>query len=193
MIKVIAFDYRGVVSAFGPIKRWLDENLSEEDERYILYNLGATKWDKGEMNLDQMYDALSKITGVPAEKMWETFFEKQLLNDDVVNLIRELKNNYKIYLFSNHQGELLRKLLQMHGITELFDDIIVSSEHKLIKPSNEFFNILLKVARVKRDEIIFIDDSAKNVEAAREFGIKSILFKDTEGLKKSLKSFAIIV
>ncbi len=187
MIKVIAFDYNGVIAPFGAIKKWMDENLTEDDKRYILYKESTSKWDLGEISLDETYTVLSEVTGVPSEKLWETFFATQVLNHDVVELIKNLRKNYKVYLFSNHQADLLRKLIEMHGIGNLFDDIIASSDHKLIKPDPSFYQLLLEVTGHPKDEILFIDDLQENVDGGNKFGIKSILFTDTKELENHLK------
>lgn len=186
MIKAIAFDYTGVISAYGPIKKWMDHNLAKEDERYVLYEASTHKWDMGEMTLDEMYEALSKVTGTPQDKLWSTFFEKQILNKELTDYIEKLKRNYKVYLFSNHHSGLLKKLLELHSISDLFVQIIVSSDHKLKKPDPAFFKVLLKVTGVEKDEIVFIDDLQENVDAGNNFGIKSILFKTVKKLKTDL-------
>lgn len=191
MIKVIAFDYTGVIAAFGPIKKWIENNLSEDDPKRILYKKSAYDWDIGKLTLDEMYYALSEITGTPADRMWSDFFDKQILNEDVIELINNLKKNYQVYLFSNHHGELLRKLLEKHKITDLFDNIVVSSDHKMKKPSKEFYEVLLEITGVGKNEIIFIDDSKANIEGSNNFGIKSILFTNSKDLKTHLKKEGI--
>ncbi len=191
MIKVIAFDYNGVISAFGPIKKWMDTNISKDEEKYLIYKKSAPKWDRGEIELREMYEILSTITGVKAEKIWSEYFEKQILNEGMIELVNKLKLNYKIFLFSNHQGELLQKLLKKHGIKNLFDEIIVSSDHMLIKPNPIFFEVLVKTAGVNKDEILFIDDSIENVEGGINFGIKSILYKNTKNLEDDLEKMGL--
>lgn len=186
MIKVIAFDYNGVISAFGPIKKWMDSNVPNDEEKKLLYRKSALLWDHGEMTLNQMYDILSKITGIKAESIWSEYFEKQILNTGMIELISKLKRNYKIFLFSNHQGELLHKLIDKHGIRNLFDEIIISSDHMLIKPNPSFFEVLVKKANVNKDEILFIDDGIKNVQGGTNFGIKSILYNNTKNLEDDL-------
>src|SRR3989304_6626322 len=191
MIKVIAFDYTGVVAAYGPIKKWIDANIDKNDKRYLLYKNGAEKWDIGEMTLDEMYLVLSEITGVPAEKLWGEFFEKQILNAEVVETIKNLKKKYKVLLFSNHHGELLRKLLVKHNITHLFDNVIVSSEHRKKKPNTEFFDVLVEISGVSKNEILFIDDSKENIVGGQRFGIKSLLFTNPNDLITHLRKEGI--
>jgi len=187
MIKVIAFDYAEVV-AEGPMSKWFRENIHPDDERLIAYREKVHKWDVGKTSLKEVYKSLGEISGIAPELIWERFYEKSLPNEEVLNLIKKLKKNYKIILFSNFIAELLRKLLDKYGITDLFDEIIISSEHGMKKPDPKFFELLIKRAGVKKTEIIFTDDHIKNVDGANEIGIKAFQFTNAEQLTKDLKT-----
>ena len=95
MIKVIAFDYAGVIIP-GPMTQWVKNNLQESDEKWKIYNESARKWDLGQMSLDEVYKILSDITGIPANQIWDNFYLKADLNKDVVEIIKRLKINYRI-------------------------------------------------------------------------------------------------
>ena len=190
MIKVIAFDYAGVVTP-GPMTQWAENNQVKDQSKWDAYLENAHKWDRGEMTVDQVYEILFGITGIPAGQIWEEFYAKAVLRENVVEIIKRLKKNYKIFLFSNFISEPLRKLIKHHQIDKYFDGVIISSEHKMQKPHFEFFDLLVKRAGVKKDEIIFIDDSIKNVEGAKEYGIKSILFTNAKNLSENLRTVGL--
>ena len=187
MIKVIAFDYADVI-AESPMSKWVRENIHPDDEKLIALREKAHIWDVGKMSIKEVYEFLGEITGIAPELIWENFYEKSLPNKEVIDLIRELKKNYKIILFSNFIAKLLRKLLNKYGITDLFDEIIISSEYKMRKPDPKFFELLIKRTGVKKTEIIFTDDQIKNVNGANEFGIKAFLFINAGQLVKDLKT-----
>ena len=42
------------------------------------------------------------------------------------------------------------------------------------KPSADFFNKILEAERVKPDEVLFVDDSKRNIEAAACLGINTL-------------------
>jgi len=190
MIKVIAFDYAEVV-AQGPLTTWLRKNLQPDDERIKAFEEHARDWDLGVIALSEVDKILSRLTGIVPEKIWEEFYEMSLPNLDTINLIKELKKKYKIVLFSNFVGELLRKLLNHYGITDLFDEIIISSEHKMLKPDPNFFELLVTKSGVKKTEIIFTDDRKENVDASNVFGIKAIQFENAEQLIKDLQTAGV--
>ena len=187
MIKTIVFDYAEVI-AEGPMSKWVRENIYPDDSKLVAYREKAHKWDLGEMSLKEVYKHLGEITGIAPELIWENFYEKSLPNNEVIDLIKQLKKNYNIILFSNFVAELLRKLLNKYEITELFDEIIISSEHKMKKPDPKFFELLVRRAGVNKDEIIFIDDKLRNILAANEFGIKAFQFINAQQLAEDLRT-----
>ncbi len=190
MIKVIAFDYAGVVIP-GPMTQWVKNNLQENDEKWKKYNENARKWDLGEMSLDQVYKVLSDITEIPADQIWEKFYVKAGLNKNVLRLIKRLRKNYKIILFSNFISEPLRRLLKHHEIEKYFDELIISSEHKMRKPDPKFFELLVERANALKGQILFIDDRIVNIDKAQKYGIKTILFENAKTLESKLKSLGL--
>jgi len=185
MIKAIVFDYMDVISP-SPIRKWLKKNYPNDDERLSLLNEYGNKWDMGGVALSDFYQLLSKLTEIPAESIWDVFYENLFPDQEVIEIIKKLKDNYKIILFSNNHGEHLRRMLKHQKIETLFDEIIISSEHKMLKPQKEFFDLMLSIGKIKASEAIFIDDRQKNVDAANSYGIKSFQFIDAKTLEKDL-------
>ena len=54
-------------------------------------------------------------------------------------------------------------------------------------PNPDIYNFLINRYNLKKDECIFFDDRQKNVDAANEVGIKSILFKTIDDIKNNIK------
>lgn len=117
---------------------------------------------------------------------WEFVIDQQ-----VIDLIKKLKPDYKIGLLSNSTKGYIRQILEEQEITDLFDEIIVSSEAGVTKPNSKIFNLTLEKLEVKPDEAIFIDDNDYNVEAARNLGIESILYTDLASLKEKLETYLL--
>lgn len=191
MIKTIVFDYTGVISA-GPIMNWMKSSLVPDDPRYQLIKDSSHLWDLGQIGLLETYRRIETATGVKSEQIWDVFFDKTSVDAEMIALIQQLKKNYQIILFSNHLSELLRKLLDKHQLNELFDEIIISSEHKMKKPTVEFFNLLLSTSGHKPHELVFIDDTKDNVLAGQKLGIDSIQFTSLTELRHELEKRSIL-
>ena len=86
------------------------------------------------------------------------------------------------------------KSIRAKGIFRLFDVEIFSCNSKIDaeKPGTKIYRQCLKALGLKANECVFIDDSRKNVAAARKLGMKSIHFKDARQLKAKLGKIGII-
>jgi 2-haloacid dehalogenase len=80
----------------------------------------------------------------------------------------------------------------MFDFLHWFEGIVVSGDEKLIKPDPRIYQLLFEKFKIEPEESIFIDDSLKNVEAARELGMVSIHFVKPELLKHQLEEMGVL-
>ena len=83
----------------------------------------------------------------------------------------------KVILATNATTRLHQDL-RNQGLNNMFDGILNSSELGCAKPSRRFFNQALDKLGIGVDEVIYIDDSIKNVQSARQLGIRSHHYQD---------------
>ncbi len=63
----------------------------------------------------------------------------------------------------------------------------MTANYGVVKPSRRIFEILCKECGINKEESIFIDDSQKNIEGGKSFGIHTYLFDgNTAALKDHL-------
>lgn len=186
MITTVVFDFSGVIVP-SILSGWIKENIPHSSEAHEKYKKHSEKWDVEDISEEEYYALISDITGIPTEKVWETIYEKSVYHKEVVALIKRLKKKHKIVLFSDNYGPLLRKLLNTYGIEALFDEILISSEHGVKKPTHAFFQKLLDKSQAQKHELVFIDDTHLNITEAGKFGIDGILFRSATHAAKELK------
>lgn len=121
---------------------------------------------------------------------------KQLANPETIKIIKELYNKgYELHILSNI-GELSYKNLKEKypEIISYFSQAKVTKleEPFRTKPSPEAYEDYLKQIGPAKKQIIFIDNSNKNLKAAEAFGIQGILFKSALQLRNKLKELAIL-
>ncbi len=74
-----------------------------------------------------------------------------------------------------------------------FDDVLISGDIQLMKPTHQIFNHVLDKHKLLKEECIFIDDQPENIEGARLFGIKHpIHFKNSRDLRHQLRRLKIM-
>lgn len=105
-----------------------------------------------------------------------------------VEILRRLKGEgWPIYLLSNFSAEKFPLMRERYEFLNLFDDMIISGEHKLIKPDPAIFQLTLERINRTANECLFIDDSLANIETARNMGFHTIHFQSPEQLERDLK------
>lgn len=191
MIKAIVFDFGGVIVP-GVILQFV-KRFKTTDPRYILFKEASHKWDLGMMTVDEFYHVLSQITGMSKKSVIATFYDDAVLYTEVVDIVKALKQRYKIVLFSDNFAHNLYRYLDKFKLRDLFDVIVISSEHKVKKPDPQFFSIMLSLAQVKKDEAIFIDDTQMNVDGGEKLGITSFLYTTPEKLRSDLLAHQVII
>lgn len=185
MIKAIIFDFAGVIGADG-YWVWLRKVVPDIDSQKPYFLKLSEKVDRATISNKEFLEQLSKRIGVSKETIWPTVRKHIIINRELLKFIKPLKEKYKIGLLSNFTHEWLREVINENHLSEYFDQILISSEQKLIKPELEFFQKMFDLLGVNKEQVIFIDDRDYQVEAAEKFGIKSILFTSNEQLQRSL-------
>jgi len=182
-LKAIIFDFFGVIcSEVAPF--WLAQHLSSERSKEVKAEL-VGKADRGEISQQQMFDVLSSMTGVPADRIEGEWLKYVKIDDKVVGLARSLKGRFSLGLLTNSPAPFFRKIMSSNKSTVdgLFGVIVVSSENGVAKPDPEIYRITLARLGVEAGQACLIDDNPANVAGAIAVGMDAILFRSIDDLK----------
>ncbi len=185
MIKAIIFDCFGVLveNSFDAfVEEYLDDESKREEAREAdhLATQGALTWA-------QNVEILSKLSGISPEEVNKSL-DRNPANRELLDFIRvELKPQYKIGFLSNAADDWMEDLFSAEEIA-LFDDIVLSYQHKMNKPSKEIFDLASQRLGVLPEECLFIDDVGRYCEGARAAGMKAIQFTDTDSCIGAIRS-----
>lgn len=127
-------------------------------------------------------------------RAYDTRWEESLTEPyhETIEIVRALKNaGWHLYLLSNFSVEKFKLVRAKHEFLQLFDDLIISGEHKLIKPDPAIFRLTLQRIQRAAEECLFIDDSLPNIEAARRLGFQTIHYHSPAQLRADLKKLAV--
>lgn len=119
-----------------------------------------------------------------------------ILYDFVIPLLKQIKNlNLKIGLISNSSVFVIKNVRQKTDLFDYIDYPLFSFDVKTIKPDLKIYKEMLKIAKIKPEEMIMIGDNPlDDVYPAISLGINAIEFTgDYEKLKKDLKKYKILV
>jgi HAD superfamily hydrolase (TIGR01509 family) len=122
---------------------------------------------------------------MPPSLWLEAFLHSYTEHADVFDQARELHGKgYRTGILSNTEKPA-RPLLD-HERYRIFDPIVLSWAAGTSKPQRQIFEVLIETLSLDPHEVLFIDDAAANVAAARDAGIGGLLFTDAETLRKDL-------
>jgi len=104
-----------------------------------------------------------------------------------IEWLLELKKKYTCVLLSNtntiHYDFFRADLETVYGykrFSDLFDKTYFSHEIGMRKPDKEIYEYVLSDLNLKPSEILFLDDTQKNITKAKELGWNCILWQDKE-------------
>ncbi len=114
------------------------------------------------------------------------------IHENVALLERLRAQGDKLYAITNFCDEKFDVARGLHPFLDWFDGIIISGREGLVKPDPRIFELFLERYGLAAHDVLFIDDSARNVAAARALGMETIHFADGVDLEKDLLGHGIL-
>lgn len=178
-MKVIAFDFWDVFADLDhPMYAYMKKH-GVDPEKYSqpIHDL-IIAHDLGKLTEKEFLQKSSQIIGLELPyELCHLAFREELLNKGLIEIARRLKSKYRLILLTNNSKEYCQRYLFETGLDKLFDDLIISYEVGLRKPSREIYELLVKRARVKPEEMLFIDDDPSKFKGAEMLGIRTLQYK----------------
>lgn len=101
-------------------------------------------------------------------------------NVALINYARSLAGRVGLAILSNSADGAREQEERRYGFSAIFDPICYSHEIGVNKPDPEAYRIALDRMNADPQSVLFIDNRAGNVEAARRFGMQAGLHQDNE-------------
>ena len=185
----VVFDLGGVVFRLDKsiaIQRFkeigvthVEEYLDDYAQKGIFGDLEA-----GKLNAERYRDALSRSVGkdLTMEQLvyaW-TGYAAELYQRNFDALLRLRREGFPVSLLSNTNPFMMQWARSTafdgngHGLDYYFDRLYLSYEMQMMKPSPDIFRAMIAGEKTNPGNILFVDDSARNCEAAAALGIKTL-------------------
>jgi len=117
------------------------------------------------------------------------FWSGDWIDQTLVQFIRDLRPRYKTGILSNAWLGARAVITQEFGLGSTVDIIVISAEEGVQKPDARIYRIAAERLGVSPEEVVFVDDMAENVEAARAIGMRGIQFKNTAQVIAEVKKY----
>jgi FMN phosphatase YigB (HAD superfamily) len=117
--------------------------------------------------------------------MLNDFVKRFNKNESIWPAVKVAKETGRVGLLTDMYPRMLNGIKRFDLLPPFTWDVIVdSSLEKLKKPDPKIFRLAEEKAGVKNNEILFIDNSVKNIEAAKKMGWQTF-FYDSSAVEES--------
>lgn len=201
-IDTIVWDLGGVLIDWNPGYVFTDSYFgSAEKKQFFFEHVCTHDWNE---NQDAGYPLAKATDELVAEfpdwgKAIRDFYGRweEMLGGPIegnVEIFRQLKQNasLKFYALTNWSAELFPIAMQRYDFLKWFDGILVSGAEKTRKPFPEIYELLINRFSIEPAQALFIDDNSRNIDAAQEFGFKTIHYLNVDQLNKELKAVDVL-
>ncbi len=193
MINTIIFDLSEVyLHGVGGAGKHIQSKIKLSDNDLLIHELDQLLL--GEITEDEYWNIISKRHSwqIPIDELKNAVRKNFQEIKGTRKIIEKLKQDgYKLGLLSNHAKEWVEYCEITYKYHQLFHETLYSYEVKLSKPNKKIFLLLLRKLKVKPQGCLFIDDSIKNIETAKNLGLNTIHFTSAFDLKKKLLKLKI--
>jgi len=194
MQNVILFDLGGVIINWND--DWLYDEITSQlkhpfEKIKSKYNANLCNLFESKINESEFWDLVLGSDNIIDDKIIsKTFLKKSSINYDFLNFAKSLKTTGQLIgILSNLTPETSTCIQK--NLLEDFDYHFYSNSIKLSKPNPEIYQYVCE--QINSQKILFIDDKQENLDAAKVFGMETLLFtsKDfTNGIiKEKINNF----
>ncbi len=193
--EIALFDLGHVVLDWDPARLYAKIIDTPQERQMFLADICNMAWhtrhDAGASFAENAVDLIRQYPQYETEilawgRRWMEMFDGYV--EGTAELIRRLDaRQVPLYALTNMPADPWDEMLQEFEILRRFRDVIVSGRIGLIKPGTEIHHVALEVMdHPEPANVLFIDNSLPNVEAADALGFRTHHFKHAEGLETAL-------
>tara|TARA_Y100000310_G_scaffold344861_1_gene460079 strand:+ start:679 stop:1728 length:1050 start_codon:yes stop_codon:yes gene_type:complete len=197
MIKAVIFDVGGVLQGHEwsfvvnslldlrpdlSVKEYLNAFYHDRENYFDLYQVSRIS---SEEFWGMVADRLN-ISKIHINRLKESFEHLySFVNLELIEILKNLKNNYKLFILSNSCPELENRLVK-NDYYSLFDKAYFSHNICCRKPNKDSYQKVLEDNDLRPQECILVEDNIGNIESAKEMGINTLFVKNNGSLKEEL-------
>ncbi|MFZ8934938.1 MAG: HAD-IA family hydrolase [Bacteriovoracaceae bacterium] len=194
-LKLVLFDLGGVVfklnwqASFEKLNCPIGFNQALE---IVTHSQALDQFEKGLISPFAFYENLKTLIKINIDykaftKAWNRVIEGPV--EGIENLLLEFKGKLPIMALTNTNILHYDKLWQIIDPNH-FDHIFASHLMSKRKPEDDIYHEVLNQTGFNSEQVLFIDDTALNIETAQRLNFKTLLnFNNPQQIRKELISY----
>lgn len=168
-------------------------NLADMNDRH---HLTFDTYESGKLTLDEYLHRLVffEPRSFTREDFKEFMLEKSLPFPDMIKMICELKEKYKlkVAVVNNEGRELNEYRIRKFGLSKFVDFFVSSAFAHFRKPDADIYKLALDIAQVPAENILYLEDRQLFIQVAAGLNIKGILHRNYEETKAKLAEYGLV-
>ncbi|MFZ1990171.1 MAG: HAD-IA family hydrolase [Alphaproteobacteria bacterium] len=191
---IVIWDFDGVINRNYDEKGFLwfrdveaDLGISHEALQQALF---TGRWAQVLTNQTHVLDLLAEVLlplgfkGTPRE-FFDYWMERDFaLDREILALMHRIKSIGKKQAIGTNNEPLRTALIwENHGMRDVADHMFSSGLLGVAKPNADYFERVSKILGVRPERILFVEDTPKNVDAARAAGWHTVAYGDSSKMQ----------
>lgn len=195
MFKAILFDMDGVILDSVESNVWLFQRVFQEfgfappsEKELLEFSPRGSK-----ETVNKFLPEFEKDNWELKQKMLERtrelsigVLQKVKPMPEIHEILRELKQTRRLGLVTNRR-ESAHAAIELFGFQGIFDVVITAGDVENAKPHPEPIILALERLGVSPSEALFVGDMSVDLEAGTAAGVKTILIKNVDDIKKAVE------
>lgn len=182
----VILDFFNVVHP-DPQGTWLEEQGLDRDGGG--FSAVDEAFDLDKLTYPEYVKQYASLAGVDPNELAD-YFANFRADPQMERLVADLRRNYGVGLLSNANPAEIRPMLGRSALE--FDDTVVSGEVGMRKPDEEIFRLALGRLGASAETTVFVDDTMRNVEAAKNIGMIGLHFTGHDALRADLQELGVL-
>lgn len=192
--RLLLFDLGGVLVDYDPIGPLVRLLPGRDDHHDIVRRWGGhdglRRFETGQCTPQEF--AAAVIADFSLSISTEEFLANFALWDHgpmigTIDLLRALRAKYRLACLSNNNPVHWSRLCEEFGIDREFDATYLSHEIGIMKPDRRVYEHVLSAEGMTPRDIVFLDDNAENVAAARAVGMAAFQCAGIDAVRRRLE------
>jgi putative hydrolase of the HAD superfamily len=192
-INTVLFDLGNVLAYIDFSAFWCDLGFLRAEEIAPFrdgYTALTLQYETGYISTDDYLNGLrtvfkKKFTIVQLEQAFTCIIQQSV--EGMTDIVKRVSTRHQTALVSNTNEIHYRLSLTKFEALKILQKHYLSYQLHVMKPARGFYNAIIKDQGILPSEMLFIDDIAENVKAAKTAGMQVIRFEGVEKLNASLK------
>jgi putative hydrolase of the HAD superfamily len=184
-VKAIIFDCFGVVLT-DALSALAGELEAREPKKVREMRALVHAANRGIIAPEESTKGVAELLELTVDQYRARIRDGEVRNQALLDYIKTLRTTYKTAMLSNITAQGIERRFPNNELSEYFDVLVISSEIGYAKPDAEAYLITVERLGLRPEDCVFTDDRPEYCDAARQVGMRTIVFDSFSQFKHDL-------